>query len=182
MIERIPQLRNREFEPTYLENGTKCPVYDHVVNEQLVPGRTQCDNCSLCKQQVIQSTSKKSCGVMCMYRKDPPFDPLYKVGDEKWYLYTYSCPARKKIRKVEWSPRRGCWEYTFSREQHTNEESHVFNTLKECEEYILLYKASHFLRDLQEHHERFGSLPESLKTLLSPAEGKKLLLSAGDNS
>lgn len=113
---------------------------------------------------------------MCMWRKDPPFEPLYKVGEEKWYLYTYHCPVKKKIRKVEWSPRKGCWVYTFAREQHTYEESHVFNTLKESEDYILLYRAASLLDDLTNYHDRYGSLPEALKTLLASPDGQNQLL------
>lgn len=172
MIERIPQLKNRDYEATYRENGTPCPkntgdsYWDRNVNDELCPGTTHCDNCKLCKQQVYQTNSKESCGVMCMYRKEPPFEPLYKVGDEMWYLWTYSCPQKKKIRKVEWSILDGCWRYTFSREQHSFEESHVFKTRKEADEYVLLYRVSGVLHDIQVHQKHYGSLPGSLNNLL----------------
>lgn len=172
MIDRIPQPKNRDYEATYRENGTPCPKntgnshWDFNVNDEFCPGNTHCDNCKLCKQQVYQTNSKESCGVMCMYREEPPFEPLYKVGEEKWYLWTTSCPRKKKIRKVEWSKQDGCWRYTFSREQNSFEESRVFNTLKEADEYVLLYKVSNLMHDIQVHRKHYGALPGSLNNLL----------------
>jgi hypothetical protein len=64
--------------------------------------------------------------------------------------------------------------YTFAREQHRYEESHVFNTLKESDEYILLYKAASLLDDLANHRDRYGSLPEALRELSLPVENKLL--------
>ena len=175
-MKRIPPLQNRDFEPTYLENGAQCPARDHKVNEPFAYGKTYCDNCNLCRQQVFYSQSKESCGVMCMWRKDPPFEPLYKVGEERWYLYTYTCPVKKKIRKVEWSPEEGCWVYTFAREYHAYKESHVFNTRKEIEDYVLLYKTACLLDELTDYRDRYGSLPDTLKPLLAPANGQNQLL------
>lgn len=175
MLDELPQLKNRDFEATYLENGTQCPAFDHLVNEPLFSdGRTRCDNCSLCRQQVIQAGSKESCGVMCKYRKDPPFEPLYKIGEEKWYLWTSFLPQKKKIRKVEWRPLYACWCYTFGREQHFFEESKVFNTRKECDEYILLNSVTRVLHDIEHHVERYGSLPGPLRELSLPVENKSL--------
>lgn len=111
-----------------------------------------------------------------MWRKDPPFEPLYKVGEERWYLYTYTYPVKKKIRKVEWSPEEGCWVYTFAREYHTYKESHVFNTRKEIEDYVLLYKTACLLDELTDYRDRYGSLPDTLKPLLVPVNGQNQLL------
>lgn len=172
MIDRILQPKNRDYEATYRENGTPCPKntgnshWDFNVNDEFCPGNTHCGNCNLCKQQVYQTNSKELCGVMCMYREEPPFEPLYKVGEEKWYLWTTSCPRKKKIRKVEWSKHDGCWRYTFSREQNSFEESRVFNTLKEADEYVLLYKVSNLMHDIQVHRKHYGALPGSLNNLL----------------
>jgi hypothetical protein len=52
----------------------------------------------------------------------------------------------------------------------------VFNTLKESEDYILLYKAACLLDDLTNYRDRYGALPDTLKTLLAPANGQNQLL------
>lgn len=179
MINRIPPLQNRDYEAIYLENGIPCPknagvpYWDFNVNDEMCPGVTYCGRCKLCKNPVFHTNTKELCGVLCKYRKDPPFESLYKVGDEKWYLWTYECPQRKKIRKVEWSDRDGCWMYTFSREQHSYEESHVFNTRKECDEYILLYSVFNAMRDIQVHQQKYGSLPASINKLMLTAGGNE---------
>lgn len=175
MIERIPQLKNRDYDATYRENGTPCPkntgskYSDHNVNDEAYGNRTHCDNCLLCKQQVVQANSKESCGVMCMWRDEPPFPPLYHIDEEKWYIYTYCHTRRKKIRKIEWSKTEGCWKYTFSRDQNSVQESYIFDTRKEVDEYILLCRISSTMRDIQEHQKQYGSLPGSLKNLLLTA-------------
>lgn len=166
------QLQNRDYEAIFRENGTPCPkntgneYCDHNVNDELCIDKTYCDTCNLCKQQVYQTNSKKSCGVMCMYREDPPFEPLYKIGDEKWYLWSPTCPQRRKIRKVEWCKISGCWRYTFARGQFSYEEGRVFNTRKECDEYILLSKVVNTMEDIQKHKKQYNSLPTSLNKLL----------------
>lgn len=106
MIERIPQLKNRDYDATYRENGTPCPkntgskYSDHNVNDEAYGNRTHCDNCLLCKQQVVQANSKESCGVMCMWRDEPPFPPLYHIDEENGISIPIVIPAGKKSAKL----------------------------------------------------------------------------------
>lgn len=141
-----------------LHFGDQCPAYSLCicgVNENNID---HCINCKGCKARFID-------GVECTYSPTPTTVPKYKEGQELYKFFHLDSYHKMKVRALRWNGRFE-WEYVFGRERTWYDESEVFATRREIEEFVIQKRARQLINDLMDYSKRYHIPLENLKQKL----------------